>query len=170
MNDKSAQISPDSSLIYKLAFDQGLVALKSQDDDLKGVRQRSALVVTLSGLVASLFGKEALKQPSGPSTILEIGTYEWLAILCLIVIFICTILIQWPWKGWIFVNSPKSIISQFAEGCKATDIATTHKCLAEFCDDNFKSNENLIQRLTMCFTVSLLLVIPQLFFWVISLK
>ena len=103
----SINISKDALDIHKIAYEQGITGLNSQESDLTAIRQRATAIISISGLAATLLGREALKVPSGKVLWLNMGSYEWLALICLGVSVACTIQILRPRKGtWVSLKIP----------------------------------------------------------------
>lgn len=163
-------ISDDASAIHKIAYEQGLISLNAQESGLTAIRQRATALISISGLAATLLGREALKNPSGKVLWLNMGMYEWLALVCLFVSVVCTIQILRPRNGWTFYNSPSLIINQFARGEKATDLSTTYKVLAEFSEDHYKKNSEMLDPLYTWFNVSLVMVVLQIVLWLLAIR
>ena len=163
-------ISQDAQEIYKIAYDQGLARLDSQESNLSALRQRATTIISISGLAATLFGREALAEPSGTTLWLDMGAYEWLAVACFGVSLLCTIEVLRPKGGWHSHFTPSGIIYQFAEGEKATTLSNTYKVLAEFSEDNFEKNMQILHPLYIWFNISLFAVVMQIFFWVVAIR
>ena len=84
------------------------------------LRQRATAVIGISGLASSLLGREALKSPSGFVLWLNMGAYEWDAIICMVISVVCTFHILKPKTGWVFHFSPSNINNQFTKGKLST--------------------------------------------------
>lgn len=55
-------VSKDHLKIHKIAYEQGLKGLDSQNKALSALRQRATAVISISGLAATFLGREALKE------------------------------------------------------------------------------------------------------------
>lgn len=166
----TTKVSPDALEIHKLAFEQGLKSLSDQEGDLSALRQRSTAIVSISGLAATLLGREALSAPSGDQLWLDLGSLEWLALISLCISLVCTAQILRPRDGWVFHNSPTSIIEQFAQGEHATSLCTTYLVLAGFCEDNYASNKKMLNPLYLWLEVALFAVGFQIVFWTLAIN
>ena len=78
-------LSKDHLEIHKIAFEQGLKGLDSQDSELSAIRQLATAVIGISGLAATLLGSEAIKNPSGFELWLNMGIYEWAALIFMVI-------------------------------------------------------------------------------------
>ena len=167
---KMDTISEDHLEIHKIAFEQGLKGLESQDSDLSAIRQRATAVVSVSGLAGTLFGSEALKVPSGKLLWLQLGAYEWLALTFLIISVFCTFQILRPRNGWKFHFSPSLIVDQFAKGEKATNLSTTYRVLSKFAEINHNNNSKLLNPLYIWLNISLIAVVLQIMLWMLAVR
>lgn len=162
--------SKDVLEIHKIAHEQGLIGLNLQEAGLTALRQRATAIISISGLAATFLGREALQVPSGMIICLNIGMFEWAALFFLGISVVCTIMILKPRTGWTFHYSPSLIVKQFAQGEKATDLSTTYRVLSEFSETNYKKNSKILDPLYKWFNYSLVAVILQIIFWIISIR
>jgi len=164
------EVSEDAPEIYKIAYEQGFSGLGLQNSDLAAIRQRATALISISGLAASLLGREALEVPSGNAWWLNIGSYEWVALASLCVSVVCTIEILRPRGGWVSHVAPLKIVSQFAHGEMASDLSTTYRTLAEFSHQNFEKNKTILKTLYRWFNISLIALVLQIIFWMMSIR
>jgi hypothetical protein len=164
-------VSPDEEAINRIAFEQGMSCLRSQNSLLDNMRQRASAIGALAGLAATVLGREALNDNSR-DRILVSGTldlFEILALLALGVSVLCIIQIIRPYQGWSFDFRPSLIMSQFARGPNATTLAETYEVLARYAEQRSDTNQKLLRRLQRWFWASIIAVVVQMYFWLFDL-
>src|SRR5215217_6558076 len=111
-------VSPAEEAINRLAFEQGMSCLRSQNSLLDNIRQRASAIGSLAGLVATILGREALNDHARDRVWAfgGLGLFEILALLALGTSVLCIIQILRPYEGWSFDFRPSLIMNQFARG------------------------------------------------------
>ena len=164
-------VSPDEEAINRIAFEQGMSCLRSQNSLLDNMRQRASAIGALASLAATVLGREALSDNS-PDRILAFGTlglFEIVAFLSLGVSVLCIIQILRPHQGWSFDFRPSLIMSQFARGPNAATLAETYEVLAGYAEQRSETNQELLRRLQRWFWASIIAVVAQIYFWLVDL-
>lgn len=148
---KSAEFQADRDRleILRVAYEQGLRGLNSQDATLSSIRQSGAAIAALNGLAAAFLGRQALEDQRAAFglRILSLGIFEWIAMLALVTSVICVVQLFRPRDGWIFHFEPSKVLDQFAFGPRAASLATTYNALARFAEENYNSNDPILRRL-----------------------
>lgn len=165
-------VSPDEEAINRLAFEQGMSCLRSQNSLLDNIRQRASAIGALAGLAATVLGREALNDhnPDRFWASGSLGLFEVLALVALGTSVLCIIQILRPYKGWSFDFRPSLIIDQFARGPNATTLAETYQVLARYTEQNSDRNQGILRRLQRWFWSSIVALVIQIYFWIIDLS
>lgn len=153
--------------VCKIAYDESIRGLAQQDSVLTTYRQGAGVLATLSGLVATLIGKEVL-------TRVKPETFNDRVAVVLIVLGVCTfvvasligIFVIRPREGWKFHSSAVSIINQFAKPEAPVALDATYEQLARFNEQNFSSNSSLLGKLLVCLYWMASAIVIQIVSWI----
>jgi len=160
---------PEDKLeILKIALEEGRQGLSDQDNTVGSIRQRSVWIGGLAGLIATFLGREAIKVTPSSNVICTLDSFSvWLGFIALIVTIASIINILRPRGEFRFHNSPKSIIDQYINGPNATDLAETYKSIAGFLQENYNTNQKIIDRLFMWLLVAAVAMFIEFIAWLI---
>jgi len=166
-----AQSEQDRLEILRLAYEQGLRGLDSQDATLSSIRQSGAAIAALNGLTAAFLGRQALEDQrvAFGLRMLSLGIFEWIAVLALVTSVVSVVQLFRPRDGWIFHFEPSRVIDQFAFGPKATNLAKTYEVLARFAEENYNSNGPLLRRLFRWLVLAIIAFCVHVCSWLASL-
>jgi hypothetical protein len=166
-----ALVSPNEEAINRIAFEQGMSCLRSQNALLDNMRQRASAISALAGLAATVLGREALNDNSPDRVVVSgsLSLFEILALLALGASVLCIIQILRPYQGWSFDFRPSLIMSQFARGPNATTLAETYEVLAGYAEQRSDTNQALLRRLQRWFWAAIIAVVVQIYFWFVDL-
>lgn len=168
MTEKTAEETREA--IGKIAFEESVKGLAIQDATLTAVRQGAAAIGTLSGLVATFLGREALaRRTSGGCTSYICSGAVPLALLCLIASLILVAYMFKPRAGWKLHSSAKSIVIQFAKRQPPVPLSTTYEVLAGFKEDDYEHNDKTLSRMFPGLLALILLLALQLLLWSVAL-
>jgi len=168
--DMGTLVSPDELEINRLAFERGIAALQSQSSLLDNLRQRAGVVATLSSLVVTFLGKEALSKttPDRGWTIGSLGILEIAALVSITASVVCLIQILRPRDGWKFDFKPSMILDQFARGSRATTLCRTYHVLAHFAQENYETNDKQLRILHRWLWASVVALLIQIYCWALD--
>ncbi|MCK4820458.1 hypothetical protein KA005_32135 [bacterium] len=162
------QTSEDKLEILKIALEEGRQGLSDQDNTVGSIRQRSVWIGGLSGVIATFLGREAIKVAPLSKLSCSVDSISvWLGFIALIITIGAIINILRPRGQFRFHNSPQSIINQFVNSPKATNLAATYEALAGFLQENYNSNQILIDRLFTWLLVAAIAMFLEFFAWLI---
>jgi hypothetical protein len=153
--------------VLKLAFEEAQRGLTYQSKVHDSFISRAQGITALNAFFATFLGREALTTES-PRFLFGMSQFEILAIFCLSASILLAIIVIRPSKGWIFINSPTVLISDYYEA--GLSISQTRLFLSEHTFTNFKKNEKKLLLMNRYLVGSLLLSCLQGLFWLSDLK
>jgi hypothetical protein len=157
----AASDSAAAAQAYKLAFDEGVRALSEQQAVIDGFRTRSGLLLSGAAIATSFLGQAALGRGTTVAT--------WIAIALFLLLGGAVVAILWPRNDWEYAIRPEPLIANYVEHPQPLAIAEIHRDLALHMDRSYLRNRGQLLRLVWLFRAASLLLIVEVFAWVVDL-
>jgi hypothetical protein len=155
-----AQIDPERSAAYELAYEEGVRALDEQRVVIDAFRTRAGLLLSAAAIATSFLGGAALQ--SGPSLL------TWLAIAAFVLLGGGVVLILWPRGDWEYAARPRRVIESYIEP-DALELPLIHRDLAYHMDASYLLNRGHLRHLVRLFRACSILLVVEIVAWVMAL-
>jgi hypothetical protein len=145
-------------LVYSHAMDQ----LESQRGTIDDLRGRAGVVLGASSVAGSFLGSVALGRDQ------SFPFWAALAFISFVVIGICVLVILWPYK-WQFGFEPALLLKDYVKTDPPASVAETWVTLAGYAGNYLNDNGRILNRLFWFYRGSILALVLEVCFWLISL-
>ncbi|MFA8442275.1 hypothetical protein [Yoonia sp.] len=146
-------------------------AIKNQSDTLQNIRVRNSYILTLNGLVISLFGSDFLLRARTTENAFSQGNIDAfgvLAILAAITSLVCCLKILLPYNGWVFSHDPEVFLAEFVfteDDVNEFDVTTQVIFMR---NDHYNTNKDKLSGFHSLFFFGVILAFLQILFWLIG--
>lgn len=160
--------------LVEYALDDVERAISGQQVSIQNLRIRTSHVLTLNGIVLSLFASRIVRPPADEAQTVD----DWFQIVSLTdaiaigaaffaVVFALIILV--PRSGWIFSNDSSKFLERFVFDGVVPDEVLVFAEIIEMRQGHYRSNESTLSSLYSCLFFSVVLTFVHILFWMAGL-
>ncbi|SRR6266566_5518917 len=153
----------DRDAIYQLAYEEARRRLGEQVGELDNLRTRAGTLLAVVLLSTSFLGGVVLQGKTPHDWLSWVAIAAFLGAVAIILVLLA------PRRDWVFGNSAKTIIEDYAEGQPPRDLATTHRHLALYLEKNEDKNASRLDCLYWLFTAASVLLGGEILLWLVAL-
>ena len=160
----------NSREIIELAYSEGKLGLKTQENALSSFKQTASGVLVLNSLAFSILGGLSLRNDSprrGP----ELLGLSVPHLIALVAFTLCVLAVMQVWglrSNYRFHSSPTAVISQFLETAEPYSSLETKKIMAKWLDDDYKANDENLSIVRKWLVASFVLTLIHYYFWILA--
>jgi hypothetical protein len=166
---------PDEA--YKVAYDESVRMLTQQGSALDNLRTRAGTLVAAASLVTTFVGAQAFAKPSltkGDHGFVlvtqKLDIWGWLAIAALVGVLVCSLVVLFPRRDFIYGQSAKQLIGDLESKPPLMSLERTQRAVAMNLEENFDANEKVLRRLGNFFTAGSVLLVAETILWIVDLE
>lgn len=154
----------------RIAFDESVRVLESQEGVLTGLRGRAGTLLAAASLVTAFLAPAALevRDAAKQTVVREFDTLAWLATASFVAVVAAALVVLLPYK-WVFGHSSHQLMDQLLDPNPPGDEATVLRHLSYYNDENHNANATKLGRLFLTFEVGCLLLVVEVAFWLAAL-
>jgi hypothetical protein len=157
----SAAAHDDAPEAYRLAYDEALHAVASQEAVIENFRGRAGLLLSGAAIATFFLGGQALRTG-------ELTPWSWVAIAVFALLGLATLVILWPW-GWTFEIDPATIVRAHIETENHIPVHAIHRELIFHRALLLGDRSRRIRRLVWGFRIAAALLLTNIAIWVLDL-
>ena len=161
MSTASTDSSADG---YALAYREAVRGLEEQERVVAELRTRAGTLIAAAAITMSFFGGQALIGR-------DIGAAGWSAIVCFALLGFAVLMILWPRRDWEFSLAPDDFIAIYLEPERGDplELHLIERDLALHMGRSAELNRRQLRTLMTAFRFGALLLVAEVFAWVIAL-
>jgi hypothetical protein len=142
-------------------YGEALRGLVQQQAAVESLHNRAATLVFAASFAGSLLGSRALAN--------GVGTWDWIAIVLLLLIGALTVVLLWPYYDLSFRFDPEDLLTRYVDSDQPASMQDMHRALALRIKTDFHRNGRIVRRLRETFQVALVLLLGEILAWMFSI-
>jgi hypothetical protein len=142
----------------EIVYDEAVRAIVAQEAALDGLRGRIGTLLAAASLVTAFLGE--------PLARTDLGGESWVALGGFLVVASLSLVILWPWT-WYFTVDARVLVQDHLEVPERSRPGDLHVFLARTIEQNWQTNQPLLEKLFWCFRIATLGLALEVLAWVL---
>jgi hypothetical protein len=147
---------------YELVYQEALRLLSGQESVVDGLRARAGALFATASVSTSFLAGLSLRQH-------RIGGLAWAAIVAYLVLGLLSVVVLWPWYGWVFAQSPRRLLADYVEADPPVGLDEMYRQLSIHAELHHHANQRRLQVLVRSCEASSALLVVEVLLWVVQL-
>jgi hypothetical protein len=144
-----------------LVYQEAVRGIAHQERVVESLNTRAGNLIFAATFVSSLLGGRAIAD--------GLSLWDWIATLLLLAIGAIVAFILWPYSSYTFRFDPEDLLRQYIDGDPDTTMAAMHRTLALRIKNDMGANWRTIQRIRVALQWALMLLVLEVFAWLLSI-
>jgi hypothetical protein len=160
-SDVNADRRDDNDAQLAFVYQEAVRGLLHQQNVVESLNTRAGNLIFATAFATSLLGTRALGN--------GLEFWDWVAVALLLLIGALIAVMLWPYYNFTFRFDPEELLSRYVAGGAPAPMSVVHRELALRIKADMIGNWRTIQRIRMALQLSLLLLILEIFAWLLSI-
>jgi hypothetical protein len=154
-------LATDINQRVALVYQEAVRGIAHQERVVESLNTRAGNLIFAAAFVSSLLGGRAIAD--------GLSLWDWIATLLLLAIGAIVAFILWPYSNYTFRFDPEDLLRQYIDGDPDTTMAAMHRTLALRIKNDMGANWRTIQRIRVALQWALILLVLEIFAWLLSI-
>jgi hypothetical protein len=160
-SNHDAHSCADNGEQLAFVYQEAVRGLAHQQYVVESLNTRAGNLIFATAFATSLLGSRALGD--------GLALWDWIAVALLLLIGALIAIMLWPYYNLTFRFDPEELQNRYVDGSAAAPMAVIHRELALRIKADMIGNWRTIQRIRVALQVSLVLLILEIFAWLLAI-